>query len=392
MKKIIIVGGGSAGITVAARLLKARAHLEVVVIEPSKYHYYQPLWTLAGAGIVDKEVTRRSTIDVMPKGAILISMSVKSFTPSENTLTLENDEVLVYDYLVVCPGIQVNWHLVEGLSETLGQNGVCSNYSYESVESTWQTLQNLKEGNALFTFPNTAVKCGGAPQKIMYLADDYLRRVGLREKINIEFHTAGSRIFGIPKYRKSLERILETRDLHLCPHHNLEKVDGPNRIAYFRNVESNELVERPFSMLHVTPPMSAPDFVKNSELANSEGWVDVDKFTLQHKRFANVFSLGDASSLPTSKTGAAVRKEAPVLVANLLSHLKGTELVARYNGYTSCPIITGRGKLILAEFDYEGKPVESFPFDQSKERLSMYLLKRYALPLIYWYGMLKGRM
>jgi sulfide:quinone oxidoreductase len=141
----------------------------------------------------------------------------------------------------------------------------------------------------------------------------------------------------------------------------------------------------------VVPPQSAPDFIKKSELADKAGWVEVHKHTLQHARFPNVFSLGDCSSLPCSRTGAAIRKQAPVLVENLLAQRAGHKLVASYDGYASCPLVTGYGKLILAEFDYDGRPQESFPFDQSQERYSMYALKAYGLPEMYWNGMLRGR-
>lgn len=133
-------------------------------------------------------------------------------------------------------------------------------------------------------------------------------------------------------------------------------------------------------MIHVTPPQSAPDFIRKSKLANETGWVDIDKNTLQHNRYPNIFSIGDASSLPTSKTGAAIRKQAPILVANLLAALHKKKAVKQYDGYTSCPLVTGYGKLVLAEFDYQNQPKETFPFDQSKERWSMYQLKNMFCP------------
>jgi sulfide:quinone oxidoreductase len=167
-------------------------------------------------------------------------------------------------------------------------------------------------------------------------------------------------------------------------------VRGAAKEAVFEHLDTKERIVIPYDLLHVTPPMSSPDVIKRSPLANEAGWVAVDKFTLQHPRFANVFGIGDCSGLPTSKTGAAVRKQAPVVVENLLASITGKPLVAKYDGYTSCPIVTGYGRLVLAEFDYEGKPQETFPFDQSKERLSMYLLKAYALPRLYWGAMLRG--
>jgi sulfide:quinone oxidoreductase len=239
--------------------------------------------------------------------------------------------------------------------------------------------------------PNTAVKCGGAPQKIMYLADDHFRRSGVRGRSRIVFASPQDALFAVERYRKTLEKVVERKGIQTQFKQNLIELRPETRKAIFENVDTHKRTTIAYEMAHVTPPMSAPDVIKRSRLANAAGWVDVDKFTLQHPRYVNVFPIGDCSGLPTSKTGAAIRKQAPVLVQNLLAAMSGKPLAAKYNGYTSCPIVTGYGRLVLAEFDYEGKPQETFPFDQSKERLSMYLLKAYALPRLYWDGMLRGR-
>jgi sulfide:quinone oxidoreductase len=239
--------------------------------------------------------------------------------------------------------------------------------------------------------PNTAVKCGGAPQKIMYLADDYFRRSGVRDRTRVMFASAQGSIFAVKKYAEALNRTIARKSIETLYKHNLVEVRSQRKEAVFEHLDTHEYVVLPYDLLHVTPPMSAPDFIKHSPLANAAGWVEVDKYTLQHARYPNVFGLGDASSLPTSKTGAAIRKQAPVVVKNLLATMQGKPLPARYDGYTSCPLVTGYGRLILAEFDYDLQPKETFPFDQSKERYSMYLLKKYGLPVLYWHGMLKGQ-
>jgi len=185
--------------------------------------------------------------------------------------------------------------------------------------------------------------------------------------------------------------IVERRQLETRFQTHLTEVRAAAREAVLTHLETGEQEVVAYSMLHVTPPMSAPDFLKGSSIANADGWVDVDRHTLQHVRYANVFSLGDCSSLPTSKTGAAVRKQAPVLVAGLLAAREGGTATNRYDGYTSCPLVTGYSRLMLAEFDYDGNPAESFPINQARERYSMYLLKAYGLPALYWHGMLKGR-
>ena len=390
--QVVVVGGGSAGITVAARLTRGWFNkLDVAVIEPSDKHYYQPLWTLVGAGVFDKKVTERSEASVMPKRAKWIRDGVSEFHPDENYLLTRDGTTITYDWLVVTAGIQINWDQIPGLKESIGHDGVCSNYSFEYVDSTWENIRNFKGGTALFTQPSGAVKCGGAPQKIMYLAEDAFSRAGVRDKTKVVFAAASPHIFAVDKYRVALEKVVERKQIDCRFRHELVEIRPQPKEAVFKNLDSGELVSIHYDMLHVTPPMSAPNFIAQSPLADKDGWVEVDKYTLRHTRFANVFSLGDCSNLPTSKTGAAIRKQAPVVVANLRAAMREVPLQAKYDGYTSCPVVTGYGKLILAEFDYDKHPRETFPFDQSMERWSMYLLKKYLLPLLYWYGMLKGR-
>lgn len=313
--------------------------------------------------------------------------------PEANQVKLDSGESLSYDFLVVAPGIQLNWSAVKGLAESLGKNGVCSNYSFEHVNYTWETLKNFKGGKAIFVNPHTPVKCGGAPHKIMYLAADYFRKNDLLAKADIQYWSGAGKLFAVDKYEKTLLKVCERANIKLNFFQRLEEIDSVNKRARFVGFgETNKDVVTwvDFDMIHVAPPQSAPDFVKLSKLANEAGWVDVNKNTLQHNKYANIFSLGDASSLPTSKTGAAIRKQAPVVVENILAAIAQKELVASYNGYTSCPLVTGYGKLVLAEFDYNNQPQETFPFDQSKERWSMYQLKKQVLPWLYWNKILKG--
>jgi sulfide:quinone oxidoreductase len=388
---IVIVGGGAAGITVAARLQRADASLDIAVVEPSERHFYQPLWTLVGGGMFKPEDSERKESDLIPHGVTWIKDHAASFSPNTNTMVTRSGQSITYDYLVVAPGIQVNWDQVKGLKESIGKDGVCSNYSIESVGSTWEFVRGLKQGVALFTQPMGAVKCGGAPQKICYLADDYFRRAGVRDNIDVVFTLAGPRLFAVDRYREVLEKVAERKGIDVRFKLNLVEVRAAEKKAVYRHTDTNDEVIIEYDMIHVTPPMGPPDFVSQSELAAPDGWVDVDKHSLQHTRFPNIFSLGDAANLPTSKTAAAIRKQAPVLVANLLSQMKQQPMTATYDGYTSCPVVTGYDSLVLAEFDYSGQPDETFPFDQARERFSMLLLKKYGLPALYWHGMLRGR-
>jgi sulfide:quinone oxidoreductase len=388
---VLVVGGGTGGLSVAARLRDARPGLDVALVEPSEHHYYQPIWTLVGGGVFDKEISRRPQADYIPPGVTWLRDKVASFDPDGNKVTLAGGDVITYEQLVVALGMQLDWHKIEGLDGHLGKGGICSNYSYGSVDSTWQTLEKLDRGNAVFTFPSTPIKCAGAPQKIMYLADDWLRRRGARGRTNVVYASATPAIFGVKHYREALEPIVARKGIETHYRHDLVGVRPKSKEAIFKDLDTGAERVIEYELLHVVPPQSAPDVVKASPLADKAGWVEVDKYTTQHVRYPNVFSLGDNSSLPTSKTGAAIRKQAPVLADNLLALREGRPLSARYDGYASCPLVTGYGKLILAEFDYDGNPVESFPFDQRRERYSMYALKAYGLPSMYWNGMLRGR-
>ncbi|PZX60731.1 NAD(P)/FAD-dependent oxidoreductase [Hydrotalea sandarakina] len=391
--QIVIVGGGNAGISVASKLLLKNKQLDIAIIDPAEKHYYQPAWTLVGGGAFNINDTVRSEASVMPKQVHWIQQRVSGFLPDVNKVSLADGSEVEYEYLVVAPGIQLNWSAIKGLPETLGKNGVCSNYSFQTVNYTWECIKNFKGGRAIFTNPNTPVKCGGAPMKIMFLATDYFRKHGLLDKTQVEYWSGGTRLFGVEKYENTLKKVAARGNIKTQFFVRLDEIDGPAKKAKFigfgeQNKDQEYWVN--FDMIHVTPPQSAPDFVRNSPLANAAGWVDVDKNTLQHVKYANIFSLGDASSLPTSRTGAAIRKQAPVLVQNLLSLINAQPMTASYNGYTSCPLVTGYGKLVLAEFDYNNQPMETFPFDQSKERWTMWILKTKILPWMYWHKILPG--
>ncbi len=389
---VVIVGGGTAGLTVAARLCQTLPSSDMAIVEPSEKHYYQPMWTLVGGGDARKEDTERDEASLIPPGATWLKDAVLEFDPEHNALLTREGVKVTYDYLIVAAGIQIDWGKIPGLRESLGKDGVCSNYSYQHVDKTWEFIRTFRGGTAIFTQPSTPIKCGGAPQKIAYLADAAFRKQGVRDRSRILFASAMPNIFPVGHYAPALDAVVQRKGIETRFQHELIEIRPQSKEAVFKRLDTGEAVTITYDLLHVTPPMSAPDFIKQSPLANAGGWVEVDQYTLQHARFPNVFSLGDCSSLPTSKTGAAVRKQAPVLVENLLSARAGRPLSARYDGYTSCPLVTGYGKLILAEFDYDKQPKETFPFDQRKERWSMYMAKKHLLPLIYWRGMLKGRM
>jgi sulfide:quinone oxidoreductase len=392
---VVVVGGGAAGIAAAASLLRRRPGLSVAIVEPRDKHYYQPGWTLVGGGVFDRAKTERPMARVMPKGARWIQAAVAAFEPERNRVVLEDGEPVGYKVLIAAPGIELHWDGVEGLKETLGRDGVTSNYLFEMAPYTFELVRSLRAGSALFTQPPMPIKCAGAPQKAMYLACDHWRRAGVLRGIGVEFHTAGAVLFGVPPYVPALMRYVERYGVGLNLGSDLKAVDGPARTAWFERQRPDgtvERVERRFDLLHVCPPQRAPAFVRASPLADPAGWIEVDSATLQHPRYGNVFALGDACSAPNAKTAAAARKQVPVVALNALAALDGHGPRAVYDGYGSCPLTVERGKIVLAEFGYGGKLLPTFPFLDGRQpsRLA-WLLKEKMLPAIYWELMLKGR-
>lgn len=412
--QILIIGGGTAGIMTAAQLLRAKKNLDIAIIDPAETHYYQPAWTLVGAGAFDYKKTAKPMASIMPKGVEWIQEAVTKLHPTEQKLSTAKSGDISYDFLVVAPGLVMEPSLIEGLPEALGKGVVCSNYT--DPEHTWEVLRNFKGGNAVFTQPTTPIKCGGAPQKIAYLAADYFKKNGLSDKTNVVFATPGSVIFGVKEIKKTLMQVIDRYGIHFKPFYAPSHIDAENRIITFKSVhpednqcvvnEDNQLgeemtgdfvIKMPFDMLHLAPPQAAPKFIRDSELSNEAGWMDVDIHSMQHKNYHNIFGLGDVAALPTAKTGAAIRKQVPVVVDNLLSLIEFKEANNRnYKGYSSCPLVTGYGKMTLAEFDYEGnftpdpKLKQMLIKDSSKEHRRLYMLKKYGLPYLYWNKMLKG--
>lgn len=378
--QIVIVGGGTAGITVASRLLRKNQSLKgkIAIIDPAEYHYYQPLWTLVGAGVSSLKSSRKDMKSVMPEGVQWIKNAVSSFQPENNSIILEDNSVVSYEFLVVAPGLQINWSSIKGLKENIGKNGVCSNYSPDYVRETWRQISKFKQGNAIFTHPNTPIKCGGAPMKIMYLAEDYFRKHNIRSNANVIYKTPKDALFDVGKYNKELEKIVEERDIIVDYNYNLVEIDGDKKEATFEHIKTNDRKTIDYEMLHVTPPMGPLRVLKESTLSDSDGWVDVNPTTLQHKSYSNIFALGDASNVPTSKTGAAIRKQAPIVVNNLLQVMDNEMLTHHYDGYTSCPIVTGYNKLILAEFDYNKNQKKHFLLTRLKNEEVCIFSKRFV--------------
>ena len=395
---VVVVGGGAGGLATVSSLLRRDPTLDIVVIEPRDAHYYQPGWTLVGGGVFSQDQTKRSMKSVMPNEVKWIKAAVAEFHPENNTVILEGGDPIHYRTLVVAPGLKLDWSAIEGLEDTLGKNGVTSNYRFDMAPYTWELVQSLKTGEkALFSQPAMPIKCAGAPQKAMYLACDHWKKKGIIADIQVGFHPAAGVLFGVADYVPALSEYIDDYGIDVHYLENLIKVDGDKKCATFEITDAQGKVttqDRAFDMLHVCPPQTPLDFIKASPLSNAAGWVEVNNETLQHVRYGNIFGLGDGMSAPNAKTAAAVRKQAPVVAHNLLSVLRGRSSKAIYTGYGSCPLTVERGKVVLAEFGYGGALQPTFPswlIKGTKATGLAWFMKEKLMPWIYFNLMLKGR-
>ena len=440
--KIVIVGGGLAGMSTAARLNNSISNADITVIEPDPMSVsYQPGQTLVGAGIWDLSDIQYKRDDYVPKGVKLIKGSVTAFDPKNNKVTVDGSQEVTYDQLVVATGIMLNYKGIKGLEgeitsagtdnadtkKTITKNGLHSIYFQDGAKATWEGIQELVEKaknhkgpeklQAVFTHPRGPLKCGGAPKKIMYLTHARLEEAGVRDKVEMTFYPNGGAMFGIKDYHTAIVKQFEARGFKWNYKHNLVAVDTATKTATFnkwkkvekqfqdemgdpimKKVEVSEPVEVKYDFMHISPPMKAPDVVGKSEIGSSgPGWVTVNKETLQSTFFDNVWSLGDVAGVPMGKTGGSARKQYKVVVDNIISAMGGKKPTAKYDGYTVCPLITSIGTVMLAEFNWASKKpgsgvnAASFPLDPTKERWIWWLLKVYALKPMTIHGMLSGR-
>jgi sulfide:quinone oxidoreductase len=390
---VVVIGGGASGVAITASLLKRRKALRIAVIDPKDEHYYQPAWTLVGGGTYDAKKTVRSLKKILHKKATLIKGAVQSFDPDTNSLVLDNGDKVNYHQLIICPGLRLAWEKIEGLQDTLGKNNVSSNYDFHHAQYTWECIQKLDSGKALFTQPPMPIKCAGAPQKAMYLSANYWERKKTLDNIDVQFFNAGPVLFGVADFVPPLMEYVKRYNAELNFNHKLTKIDGPNQTAWFEYKDDQDNIKIKkvkFDFIHVVPPQEAPEFIKNSKLSDDAGWLDVDQLTLQHKRYPNIFGLGDVINSPNAKTAAAARKQVYVVAENLIAAKELRNLDVKYDGYGACPLTVEKGKVVLAEFGFGGKLLPTFPLHPPVARRSSWFMKQLLMPWLYWNLMQKG--
>ncbi|TMS35560.1 hypothetical protein L596_002938 [Steinernema carpocapsae] len=395
--KLLVVGGGASGCAVSHHFAKILPKNQVAVVDPSKKHYYQPGFTLVGGGLMNFDSLVREEKDMIHPNSTWINAGVKRFLPKENKIQTTEGKDISYDYLVIATGLQLRYDMIKGLPEALDTPGVCSIYHPTYAQKTFKELQQFKGGNAIFTFPNTPIKCAGAPQKICYIAEDYFRLHGNREKANIIYNTTLGTVFGVPKYAKALMEVVNSRNIQLNTRHNLVEVKPDDRVAVFQLLDNegkptDQFKNFEYSLLHVGPPCSPIEPLREASstgLTDVNGWVNVDPLSLRSVAYENVFGIGDCLNTPNAKTAAAVSSQFKAVRKNLRSAMDGKGSVAQYDGYASCPLVVDSKHAILAEFNGAG-PLETLPIDQGKPLRLSYYMKRYLMPFLYWNFLVKG--
>ena len=439
--KIVIIGGGLAGMSTAARLTNELSNPDITVIEPEALSCsYQPGQTLVGAGLWEKSDIAYNRDDFVPSGAKLIKEKAVEFDPDNNTVTTDKGTKVSYDYLIIAAGVKLNYAAIKGLEEVgelyssgnnaaavaaLNAKGVSSIYTADGAEATWSNMQKFiadaksgKKVKGVFTHPNTPIKCGGAPKKIMYLANARLEEAGkdARANADLHFYPNGGAMFGIKNYHTAIVNQFEARNMNYSYKHNLTEIKNGVAVfddhSKFEEIYDADLeekvkktihtsVEKEFDFIHVTPPMKAPDEIGNSAVGSAKGWIPVKKETMQHVKYPNVFALGDIAAVPMGKTGGSARKQYKVVVNNVISMMEKGSIPAsnpQYEGYTVCPLITSIGTVMIAEFNWaskktgDGTNAAALKFlDPTQERYIWWLLKFYLLKPMTIHGMLAGK-
>lgn len=397
--RVVIAGAGAAGLAIAARLRRQMENATVILIDAKKEHHFQPGFTLVGAGLWRPGDVTEANADYVPQGVEWIEQAVAEFNPDANAVVTASGQRVPYDFLFVATGLKLDYQAIQGMDAALiGKDGIASTYAgpAEAAASAAAIDRFLEAGGVgLFGRPAGEMKCAGAPLKVTFIVDDKARRRGRRGALKLLYNAHNPALFAVPPVHEKVKSLFAAREIAANYSHVLKAIDpGAKRATYATPTGD---VTLSYDFIHVVPPMRAPDAVRDSPLAwqsgplAADGWVEADKATLRHPRFANVFAVGDVAGVPRGKTAASVKWQAPVVVDNLVAETAGRKPTAAYNGYTSCPMVTAYGKAMLIEFDYDGNLIPSFPFiPPLEERWVSWLIEEKGLKGTYR-AMLRGR-
>ncbi|MDP2409414.1 MAG: FAD/NAD(P)-binding oxidoreductase [Pseudolabrys sp.] len=398
--RIVIAGAGAAGLAAAARLSDRLDGAQITLIDARKEHYYQPGFTLVAGGLKPAGYTISSTASHIPRGVTLIEETVAEFDPEGRKVKTSSGRSVEYDFLIVATGLHLDYAAIAGMDTSLiGSNGIGSVYAGpEFAAATWRELSRFADagGVGLFGRPAIEMKCAGAPLKYTFIADDHLRRRGNRGRAELIYAANNNTLFGVPIVSEKVRMLFQDRGVKVVHDHVMTAIDPARRIATFRTPQGTRDIG--YDFVNVIPPMRAPDAVRNSPLPwrdgpfAADGWLDVDRHTLRHRRYRNVFGVGDIAGVPKGKTAASVKWQVPVAVDHLVADIDGKVSTASYNGYTSCPLITRIGRAMLVEFDYDNNLVPSFPgvIAPLEELWVSWVMKEIALKPTYL-AMLRGQ-
>lgn len=388
--RVVVLGGGNAGMSVAGRIARAGVD-DIVIVEPRTHHLYQPLFSHVAGGTAKASQARRPQQEVLPRGVDWIRDAATRVDPAARRVTLASGNEVGYEHLIVCPGIRRNWGAIPGLEAAIRTPRVSSHYEFGLARKTSRLLRDVRSGTVVFTQPPGPASCGGAAQKPMYLACDYWRARGVLDDIRVILAVPGSTLAPVDPADGELERKVVEYGIEVRFDTELAAVDGTAQTVTLRGASGEETL--PYDVLNVVPPQVAPAWIAESGLADDTGFVDVDPELLRHRRFPEVWALGDAAATRNAKSGGALRKQTKALAENLVAVLQGRAPRSRYSGYTVIPFTVSRHTVVFAEFDDRDRPQPTIPgwTGLARERRLAWVFDRHLLPWVYWHLITKGR-
>ncbi len=395
MKKIVILGAGTGGTIMANKLRKALEpeEWEITIVDKGKKHFYQPGFLFIPFGIYTKYDVVKPKANFIPPGVNFLIAEVDRIEPEKNRVHLVGGQILDYDFLIVATGVQTDPTETPGLMGDLWNKQVFQFYTLEGALNLANFFKTWKGGDLVLNIADMPIKCPVAPLEFVMLADWFFREKGIRDNVNIKLVTPLPAAFTKPLSAKVLGEILKKKNIEVVTDFYIERVDNENK-----KIVSYDEKEVPFDCLVSIPIHKGADFLaKSGDLADDMNFVKVDKHTLQSVVYPNVFGLGDATNLPTSKAGSVVHFSAEILFENIMCAIEDRPFTGKFDGHANCYIESGDGKGILIDFNYDVEPLPGRyplpglgPFGLLREtKVNHYgkLIFRW----MYWHIILKGK-